>query len=114
MTRQCSLLALAFLLLASACGDDRAQTGDSCTKNEDCADSRCIIGGSFPDGVCTPECDTNADCPSGFSCISRSSGMCLRDCTSTTQCEQERGSSWQCRDESLQQGGGNTMVCIGD
>ena len=108
-------LALATLVLAAAaCGDEKAATGDACAATSDCADNRCIQGGSFPDGVCTPSCDENADCPTGFSCISRSSGMCLLDCTGDAQCEGERGAGWQCRAESLQgDGGGNVDVCIG-
>lgn len=102
------------LLLWSACSEDLAATGDSCTKNADCEDNRCITGGSFPGGICTPACGRNADCPVGFSCISRSSGMCLRDCVATSECEGAHGAAWQCRDESLQDGGGNRMVCIGD
>lgn len=101
------------LLFASACTSDKAATGESCSANSECADNRCITGGSFPGGICTPACNDNADCPADFSCISRSSGMCLRNCTATSQCAAEHDASWQCRDESLQEGGGNRMVCIG-
>ncbi|MBK7071177.1 MAG: hypothetical protein IPH44_02640 [Myxococcales bacterium] len=99
------------VLLIAGCG--KAETGDACATADDCDDERCITGGSFPGGTCTPACATNADCPQGFSCISRSSGMCLRDCTATQACQDERGAAWQCRLESLQEGGGNQMVCIG-
>lgn len=108
------LFVVMFVPSIAACGAEKAATGDPCVSDADCADARCETGGSFPDGVCTPSCANNADCPSGFSCISRSSGMCLRDCAATSACEAERGDGWQCRDESLQgDGGGNVMVCIG-
>ena len=108
-------LAIATLMLAaSACSDEKAATGDACSAASDCADDRCIEGGSFPAGVCTPTCAETADCPDGFSCISRSSGMCLRNCADAAQCEDARGTGWQCRPESLQgDGGGNVDVCIG-
>jgi hypothetical protein len=106
-----------FLLITTAsmlmaCGS-KAETGEACAAAGDCEDDRCITGGSFPGGTCTPSCASDADCPTGFSCISRSSGMCLRDCTATSECQSARDSGWQCRLESLQSGGGNRMVCIG-
>ena len=106
------LLAMTCVIVA-ACGESGA-VGDSCATAEDCGTSQCIVGGSFPDGVCTPACDVDDDCPEGFSCISRSGGICLLDCTGTQECEDLRGAEWQCREESLQQGGGNQLVCIGD
>ena len=102
------------LVFASACAsDDKADAGESCSANADCADNRCITGGSFPGGICTPACNNSNDCTDDFSCISRSSGMCLRNCTATSECAPFHGAGWQCRDESLQEGGGNRMVCIG-
>ena len=95
------------------CGDSGA-VGDSCDTEADCQGGLCITGGSFPDGVCTPACDTNVDCPEGFSCISRSGGICLPNCAEEQDCEDLRGATWQCREESLQAGGGNRLVCIGD
>ena len=62
----------------------------------------------------TLACDSDADCPDGFACISRGSGICLQRCTTTQECEDQRGSDWQCREESLEEGGGNELVCIGD
>lgn len=99
------------LLIAGACSSP--ETGDSCATSSDCDGDQCITGGSFPGGTCTPACGTDADCPDGFSCISRSSGICLRDCTSTAECQDARDEAWQCRLESLQGASGNRMVCIG-
>jgi len=107
------LLLMMTCVILAACGESGA-VGDSCATAEDCGASQCIVGGSFPDGVCTPACDVDDDCPEGFSCISRSGGICLLDCTGTQECEDLRGAEWQCREESLQQGGGNQLVCIGD
>jgi hypothetical protein len=109
-------LSIGFLLLSTfvIAGCPSGATGDACETADDCADGQCIVGGSFPEGVCTPMCNTNADCPDDFSCISRSSGICLQNCDSTAFCEDLRGEAWQCRDESLEDGGGNAMVCIGD
>ncbi len=104
-------LFIGFVLLA-AC--NAGATGDPCSETADCEAGRCEIGGSFPEGVCTTACSANADCPDGFSCISRSSGICLRNCTDDATCEGERGEAWQCREESLEDGGGNQRVCIGD
>ena len=104
---------IASALLVGACGS-KAGVGESCVSADDCDSNLCNTGGSFPGGVCTVSCDANVDCPTGFLCISRSSGMCLRSCTSDDACEALRGADWQCREESLEEGGGNRMVCIGD
>ena len=106
------LVGMACVMLAS-CGESDA-VGSSCTTEADCGGALCITGGSFPDGVCTPACDTNSDCTEAFSCISRSGGICLPNCTAIEDCEDLRGADWQCREESLQAGGGNRLVCIGD
>jgi hypothetical protein len=108
-----SVLFLAILLSTAGCGSE-GSTGDACDTAEDCEDSQCILGGSFPEGLCTPACENDADCPGGFTCISRSGGICLRNCDSTEACEAERGAAWQCREESREEGGGNALVCIGD
>ncbi|MBW1762054.1 MAG: hypothetical protein JRI98_08255 [Deltaproteobacteria bacterium] len=112
MMKRLFLLVMACVTLAG-CGDSSA-VGGSCTTAEDCGAGLCIVSGSFPDGLCTPACDVDDECPEGFSCISRSGGICLLNCTGTQECEELRGDAWQCREESLQQGGGNRLVCIGD
>lgn len=106
-------LLLAALFIAIGCGGSDSPTGDSCSGPADCGGEQCIIGGSFPDGVCTPACDADVDCPTGFSCISRSSGICLQNCATTDFCQSARGPAWQCREESREDGGGEAMVCIG-
>jgi hypothetical protein len=118
MIRPTNLLVSVALALGAATslgcgGGEKAETGDACDSDGACADARCVLGGSFPGGICTPACTADNDCPTGFSCISRSSGMCLMNCTASADCAAARDASWQCRDESLQQGGGNRMVCIG-
>jgi hypothetical protein len=110
--KRLSLLVVACVMVAG-CGDSGA-VGGSCTTAGDCEAGLCIVSGSFPDGLCTPACDVDDECPEGFSCISRSGGICLLNCTATQECEELRGDAWQCREESLQQGGGNRLVCIGD
>ena len=112
MIKRLLLLAATCAVLA-ACGESGA-VGDSCETAADCEAGQCITGGSFPDGACTPTCDSDDDCAEGFSCISRSGGICLRNCSGTQECEDLRGGAWQCREESLQLGGGNRLVCIGD
>lgn len=56
----------------SACTRDATQdlakcgkkTGDSCTKNEECADKICIMRGGSALGICTQQCSSFTDCPS--------------------------------------------------
>lgn len=109
-----------FLICASGvgmslgCASDNGGPGDSCATSEECESGRCEIGGSFPEGLCTRPCERDSDCPDGFTCISRSGGICLADCTSSEECEAVRGPAWQCREESREEGGGNALVCIGD
>ena len=110
MFKLISVVVLSLALGACPAGE----TGEACTADGDCESSRCVTGGSFPGGLCTPECNNDSECPEGFSCVSRSSGICLKNCGSDAECESERGTSWQCREESLEAGGGNRNVCIGD
>ncbi|MDF1562593.1 MAG: hypothetical protein P1V51_06100 [Deltaproteobacteria bacterium] len=107
------IVVLAMLLAGTLVGCGKSETGEACTAAEDCKDTQCIVGGSFPEGLCTPACDASTDCPEGFVCISRSSGICLATCTSEASCTESRGTDWQCREESLEEGGGVAMVCIG-
>lgn len=108
------VLMLGAVLVLGCSSASSGEVGESCAVPGDCTSGNCIVGGSFPDGVCTLACDKDSDCPGGFSCISRSSGICLRRCTDTGECQSERGAAWQCREESLEDGGGNQLVCIGN
>jgi transcriptional regulator with XRE-family HTH domain len=108
------VIVFAVLLTMAGCATEAGVPGESCAVADDCESGRCEIGGSFPGGICTVACDSDADCPDGFACISRGSGICLQRCTTTQECEDQRGSDWQCREESLEEGGGNELVCIGD
>ncbi len=103
------LFAAAFLSIVG-CGDEKGAPGESCVGAGDCESALCETGGSFPGGVCTIPCDGDADCPAGFRCISRSSGICLEQCADTDECEASRGQAWQCREESLEEGG-VTLLC---
>lgn len=98
------------LCIAIGCGGD---LGDHCSNDGDCPD-KCQTGGGFPDGICTVECSDNTGCPDGWSCITKSSGICMKDCASTAECTGEFGSQWVCDTETLQDGGGNAIVCIGE
>ncbi|MBW2192057.1 MAG: hypothetical protein JRG93_21260 [Deltaproteobacteria bacterium] len=57
------LLVMTSVMLAG-CGDSGA-VGGSCTTAEDCGAGLCIVNGSFPDGLCTPACDVDDECPEG-------------------------------------------------
>ena len=104
---------LGFLILSMvAAGCAGGEMGDHCGSHDDC-DDMCQTGGSFPDGLCTRQCDGDSDCPSGWSCISRGSGICLRDCENSDECHDRFGSDWNCNEESLESGDGSVRVCIG-
>lgn len=107
------LILVLSMSLLGGCGASGA-VGTACAADVDCAEARCELGGSFPGGLCTVACDGDADCPAGFSCISRSSGICMQNCANTAVCEAIRGPGWQCREESLEEGDGNRLVCNGD
>ena len=95
--------------LAIGCG---SEVGDHCSDSGECPD-KCQTGGGFPDGICTMECMKNSECPDGWICITKSSGICMKNCTDTSACSSEFGSNWVCDAEALQEGGGSSNVCIG-
>lgn len=106
------LLAFApLLLLLAACGP--GETGDACTSDKDCP-TMCQTGGGFPGGICTLECEMDSECPTGFVCISDSSGICMPTCTDDQSCTDARGAGWECREKSKQSGGGTANVCYGN
>ncbi len=112
MTRRALLVGLALLwccLGSAGCG---AEIGDHCATNDDCPDL-CRTGGGFPGGICTRECDSTAGCPSGWVCISDSSGICMLACSAPSECSERFGAPWTCRSKSLQEGGGDAQVCFG-
>ena len=98
---------------ALACSDPAGEVGDHCQQTSECADGKCQTGGGFPGGICTRQCESNAECPSGWSCISKSSGICVMNCSKSDECASRFGASWLCDDEALQQGSGDVTVCIG-
>ncbi len=99
--------------LATGCSDEpEPAIGDHCTANADCPD-KCQSGGGFPDGICTKACDADSDCPSGWHCISKSSGICMLACADTGECTPKFGDGWVCDDEQSQAGKSDVKVCIG-
>ncbi len=104
---------LSIWLCAPGCGTEaEPQMGDHCSVDGDCPDT-CQTGGGFPDGICTKHCEATTDCPDGWKCISKSSGICMRGCTGTEECAGTFGESWVCDDEALQGESGDATVCIG-
>ncbi len=109
-----------FLVAGSAlvgCGDDddghsSRDVGGECSDNADCSD-RCVRGPDWPGGMCTFDCSTDDDCPSGTYCIEREGGICAVACSRTEDCRSygfdER---WDCRTTN---GPSETVsVCRGD
>lgn len=111
-----TLFSIAFLCaMITSCGDSHSplNVGDSCSPTDECP-GKCQVGGGFPGGICTLECDLSSECPEGWSCVTKSSGICLKNCDSTASCQSEFGEEWVCDDEDLQDPGvGDRQVCIG-
>ena len=109
------------MLFIAACGEvtppaEPSALGSRCSKASDCASGVCNLSGDFPGGVCTKDCDSTADCPTNFTCISNSSGICLQTCSAEADCA-AYGSAWTCREQSLEDGkeqaSGKARVCSG-
>ncbi len=106
-------LAAAGVLLV-ACGaasDEGYRSG--CTASAQCSTGLCQTGGDFPGGLCTASCRSNAGCPTGWSCISNSGGVCMLTCAVAADCAR-LGASYACNEESLEgSSGGRARVCKG-
>jgi hypothetical protein len=107
---------LAITMALAACGSDGSSDQDfrtGCTVDGQCATGRCLTGGNFPGGLCTRACSSSAGCPSGWSCISNSSGVCMRNCATNVDCA-SLGTQYECNAESLEgSSGGQQRVCRG-
>jgi hypothetical protein len=100
------VLALAWLVVAQACGRDDAVSPDfgaTCMEQGDCSSgARCLPNPGWPNGFCTQDCDVDTDCPSSAICIDTpNDGLaCLFECNDPRDCEfldreGEQG-SWTC------------------
>jgi len=92
---------------SSGVGNDGDVVGGPCGTGQCAAGSHCEVSGSFPEGVCTRDCDSHADCPTGTRCISNQSGICLLECSETSDCRP----GYRCDVESDEEGGGTSLVC---
>jgi len=100
-------------IFLSGCGSDVGITGKSiggaCASNGDCdPQSRCLIGGEFPQGMCVVNCARADDCGDEAACIKKEGGVCLPRCTLPADC---RG-GYECKGKENQAGGGEALVCI--
>jgi hypothetical protein len=92
------------------CGTDLGllRDGAACTLDGDCESGNCIeegtpgISPSFPGGYCSSLCNTSANtCPTGETCssifapVAHQLGLCLADCTASTECRQAEGYTCQ-------------------
>lgn len=77
-----ALLLGAVSVLTVACGDD---VGGVCSVDDDCADGFCCQDKNCA-GMCTFECDGDADCPEDMAC---EHGVCFFRCESDEDCTQE-------------------------
>ncbi len=113
------LLAL-FTSWAAACGSINSVSdhtngqpdkviGDPCGADTQCL-QRCLISSSFPDGFCTVNCVSDAQCPGDSVCVDRGGGVCLFVCP-PFNCG-FLGGSYRC-DNQDHVGGGQVNVCIG-
>lgn len=87
--------------------------GQACNSDGDC-DGICAEGGDLPDGLCTYRCSDERDCPGGWTCVSRHGGICLAQCGSNRECEDDFGRRWGCKNLDLEGQSGKDEVCIGD
>lgn len=111
MTRTLTLW-FVFVAGLAACSSESVGTGGStvggpCTSSSQC-DSVCELGGDFPQGECTVPCNTDADCPSGTSCIDKANGICLLGCSVPSDC---RG-GYNCEGKTNKGTGGDSLVCV--
>lgn len=111
----------------SACADDddgKGRTDPSqlpaedvvvsdCDADGDCIGGRCIEG--IGTGLCTVDCNEQADCPEDTICTdteSESGGVCLFACTDGQFCTDQLGPAYTCDTESNLTTGEDVRVCI--
>ena len=108
-----AIIAMVGALVACQHSDVSRQVGARCDVADDC-DERCLAPGiDYPDGFCTMSCSSRSDCPGGTTCADREGGVCLSECTQSSDCA-FLGASWRCVAADLRGGGIKVMVCRGD
>ncbi len=110
-----SLIALFALFALAGCASDVGPTGlaigGPCADVYDCASgSFCLRGAAFPDGTCTTNCGSDADCRGGSVCIEQSAGVCLLPCTTDDDCGRE---GYVCAERGRHGENGRASVCTG-
>lgn len=104
------------LALSTACRGEEPTSTDivskGCTENADCEGGRCIEG--LPGGLCTSDCETQDDCPEGTLCTDTEAtqGVCLIECSATSECTEHIGSGYVCDEETNFTTGEDIRVCI--
>lgn len=70
MGRVLAATAMAALLLlgCGAGGRGDGATGDSCSRDSDCAHGLCVAGVAGDEPACTVSCAETDDCPRGWAC----------------------------------------------
>ena len=107
--RRCRWLLIGIFIAACGgddVGNDGATVGGPCVDAADC-ESRCLVGGDFPQGTCSLACNTDNDCPDGTFCIDAEGGVCLLGCALPADC---RG-GYNCEGKTNRGHGGDSLVC---
>ena len=112
------LLAVLFMILSGACGDDDDEylvstvgplVGGPCTDILDCVSGAfCAEGGDFPDGTCTVPCDDHNECPGPSLCVDREGGACLLACYRDADCRH----GYKCKNVRDRARGSDSRVCL--
>lgn len=112
MLRSMATGLLVIALLGCGSGGGVGRNGDvvggACTPEAGCAGgSSCLLASMYPGGMCTVDCETQADCPNGTRCVQESGGTCLLACSSASDCRDGYG----CIEKSTLPEG-HALVCI--
>lgn len=103
-----------FFLAIAGCsqnvGPNGLAVGGPCIDAFDCASGSYCLRIGFPDGTCTTNCATQADCRSGSSCVEETGGACLLSCTTDDDCGRE---GYVCRERDRRGEIGRASVCVG-
>lgn len=88
-------------------GRDGDVVGGPCSSGGCAGGSTCLEASMYPDGMCSIDCTTQADCPSGTACITEGGGQCVLSCDGADDCRDGYG----CLEKSTP-GDGHAFVCI--